>query len=39
MATLIPTHLPKHVLDKDQPVRPARLAPYDKLKEQTDADE
>ena len=36
---LIPTHLPKHVLDKDQPVRPARLAPYDKLKEQTDADE
>jgi hypothetical protein len=27
------------VLDKDQPVRPARLAPYDKLKDQTDDDE
>ena len=33
---LVHTHLPKHVLDKDQPVRPARLAPYDKLKDQTD---
>ncbi|MBV8318608.1 MAG: hypothetical protein JOZ53_27025, partial [Planctomycetaceae bacterium] len=36
---LVPTHLPKHVLDKDQPVRPARLASYDKLKDQTDDDE
>jgi transposase len=33
---LVPTHLPKHVLDKDQPVRPARLEPYDKLKDQND---
>ncbi len=36
---LVPTHLPKHVLDKDQPVRPARLASYDKLKDQSDDDE
>ena len=36
---LVPTHLPKHVLDKDQPVRPARLASYDTLKDQTDDDE
>jgi hypothetical protein len=36
---LLPSHLPKHVLDKDQPVRPARLAPYDKLKDQNDDDE
>jgi hypothetical protein len=27
------------VLDKDQPVRPARLASYDTLKDQTDDDE
>jgi hypothetical protein len=36
---LVHSPLPKHVLDKDQPVRPARLAPYDKLKDQTDDDE
>jgi len=36
---LIPTHLPKHVLDKDQPVRPAHLALYDKLKDQTHDDD
>ena len=36
---LVPTHLPRHVLDKDQPVRPGRLAAYDKLKDQTDDDE
>jgi hypothetical protein len=33
---LVRADLPKHVLDKDQSVRPARLAPYDKLKDQTD---
>jgi len=36
---LVGVELPKHVLDKDQPVRPARLAPYDKLKDQTDDDQ
>jgi len=36
---LLPSRLPKHVLDKDHPVRPARLAAYDKLKDQTHDDE
>lgn len=36
---LVATHLPRHVLDKDQPVRPARLAAYDKLKDQADDDQ
>jgi hypothetical protein len=35
---LLPSSLPKHVLDKDQPVRPARLAAYDKLKDQAHDD-
>jgi hypothetical protein len=36
---LLPSRLPKHVLDKDQPARPARLAAHDKLKDQTHDDE
>ena len=36
---LLPSNLPKHVLDKDQPVRPARLAAYDKLKDQAHDDD
>jgi len=36
---LVPTNLPRRVLDKDQPVRPARLASYDKLEDPTDDDE
>jgi len=35
---LLPSSLPRHVMDKDAPVRPARLAPYDKLKDQADDD-
>jgi len=35
---LLPSSLPKHVMDKDAPVRPAHLAPYDKLKDHADDD-
>ena len=35
---LLPSSLPKHVMDKDALVRPAHLAPYDKLKDHADDD-
>jgi len=36
---LLSSPLPKHILDKDPPVRPAHLAPYDKLEDRAHDDE